>query len=93
MKKEKKESIMTTMKELGIAVGVGQEILDELGELPELKGNFKKYYEEYEQSIKVDENTIPKEHIKQFKEDIEEELLAIECFLRWLQEDKKVKLE
>lgn len=78
------EYTLQKMRELGITEDIMQEMIKEKNiTIKPLQGKYKKCYEEYEQHIKIDDTIKDKE---EFEEYIKEELFAIECFLRWMQE-------
>jgi len=79
------------MEEGILALKIGLSIIDKMPKQNSLRGNYKKYFEEYKKFI--DEDIL---YCKQNKiddlEDLENELLHVECVFNWLQE-KKIKLK
>ena len=94
MNKEKKQKMIDLMTTLGIEEKTIKEVIKNV-KIEELKGNHKKYFDKYKQNIKVKDDELQgmeEEQKQELNKIIEDELLYVECFLRWLQEEENVKL-
>lgn len=77
---------MKKLLEIKIALDIGNRIIQEVGFFPELEGKYKEWYEEYTKKADEDIEYCKREGIDYV--DLEFEKVHIECFCRWLQEEK-----
>ena len=92
------------MKDIWLAAGLAQHILKDMAKInpdigKEYKGVFLKYIKEYKKTFLDKDMDFIKKHYKKDKEiiedtklDLDSELMHIECFCKWLEKEKKVKL-
>jgi len=74
------------MRDIEIALKIGEYVASKMPTPPELKGKYKEWYEEYTKKADEDIEYCKREGIDY--DDLEFEKLHIECFCRWLQEEK-----
>ena len=81
------EYTLQKIRELGITEDKAKEMIKEKNiTVTPLTNKYKQYYEEYKEHIKLDQDKINPKDKEELEGYIKEELIAIECFLRWMQE-------
>jgi len=97
---EDKKSTIQTLKELRIYMEIGNIIIEDMQKkFPKMeigqkyKGEYLPFIIEYVNTfiIKDAKNAIKDNNLKSIKEDLWFEVSFIECFCKWLEEEKKVK--
>jgi hypothetical protein len=86
-----------TLQEIELAMSIGNHIIDKMQEqFPHLMkaydGKYRKYIDEYKkQFIEEDlKEAKDSEFYGDLKQDLEDEIMHIECFCRWLEEEQNV---
>lgn len=81
------EYTLNKLRELGITEDKLKEMIKEKNiTVKPLINKYKQYYDEYEEHIKLDEDGLDPKDKEELEGYIKEELIVIECFLRWMQE-------